>query len=173
MMGGMYAAISGLDANQTMLNVTANDLANVNTVGYKASQRNLLHSLTQVLRGASGSTRNGGTNPVQVGLGVQVAATATKCPRAPSSPPTTRSTSRSRVNGFLRVGTGTPPAEAPFTAELPPNDRLHARGRPDDQHQGLPDHPGRPLRDRPQRGGHRHRRRRDHLRAGHRRQLHL
>ena len=33
MMAGMYAAISGLDANQAMLNDTANNLANVNTVG--------------------------------------------------------------------------------------------------------------------------------------------
>ncbi len=31
MMSGMYAAISGLDANETMLNATANNLANVNT----------------------------------------------------------------------------------------------------------------------------------------------
>ncbi len=50
----MYAAISGLDANQTMLNETANNLANVNTVGYKASSVTFADSLTQVLRGASG-----------------------------------------------------------------------------------------------------------------------
>ncbi len=52
MMAGMYAAISGLDANQTMLNETANDLANVNTVGYKAASVTFADSLTQVLRGA-------------------------------------------------------------------------------------------------------------------------
>ena len=39
MMSGMYAAISGLDAHQQMLNVTANNLANVDTVGYKAQKR--------------------------------------------------------------------------------------------------------------------------------------
>ena len=38
MMRGMYAAISGLEAHQTMLDVTANNLANVNTVGYKAQR---------------------------------------------------------------------------------------------------------------------------------------
>ena len=76
MMAGMYAAISGLDANQAMLNETANDLANVNTVGYKGSSVTFANSLTQVMRGASGPTStNGGTNPVQIGLGVQVDAT--------------------------------------------------------------------------------------------------
>ena len=38
MMRGMYAAISGLEAHQTMLDVTANNLANVDTVGYKAQR---------------------------------------------------------------------------------------------------------------------------------------
>src|SRR5580704_7691877 len=76
MMAGMYAAISGLDANQSMLNDTANDLANVNTVGYKSSSVTFADSLTQVIRGASGPTStNGGSNPVQIGLGVQVSAT--------------------------------------------------------------------------------------------------
>ncbi len=76
MMAGMYAAISGLDANQAMLNETANDLANVNTVAYKAASITFADSLTQVSHGASGPTSsNGGTNPEQIGLGVQVQAT--------------------------------------------------------------------------------------------------
>ena len=57
MMAGMYAAISGLDANQAMLNDTANNLANVNTVGYKASSVTFADSLTQVIRGALGADR--------------------------------------------------------------------------------------------------------------------
>ena len=65
----MYAAISGLDANQSMLNDTANDLANVNTIGYKASSITFADSLTQETRGASGPTAtNGGSNPVQIRL---------------------------------------------------------------------------------------------------------
>ncbi len=38
MMRAMFAAISGLKTHQTMLDVTANNIANVNTVGYKASR---------------------------------------------------------------------------------------------------------------------------------------
>jgi flagellar hook protein FlgE len=73
MMSGMYAAISGLDAHQTMLDVTANNLANVDTVGYKAQSTEFSDELSQLV--ASGSAANGysaGTNPRQVGLGTQV-----------------------------------------------------------------------------------------------------
>ncbi len=73
MMSGMYAAISGLDAHQTMLDVTANNLANVDTVGYKAQSTEFSDELSQLV--ASGSAANGysaGTNPLQVGLGTQI-----------------------------------------------------------------------------------------------------
>lgn len=73
MMRGMYAAISGLKAHQTMLDVTANNLANVDTIGYKGQRTTFVDELSQIIRGASGPTsNNGGTNPVEVGLGVQV-----------------------------------------------------------------------------------------------------
>ena len=47
MMRGMYSAISGLKNHQVMLDVTANDLANVNTVGFKASRVSFRDSLAQ------------------------------------------------------------------------------------------------------------------------------
>jgi flagellar hook protein FlgE len=122
MMGGMYAAISGLDANQTMLNETANNLANVNTVGYKAASVTFADSLTQVLRGASGSTTsNGGTNPVQVGLGVQVASTDSQMSEGSFQSTNNPLDIAIEGEGFLRVGTGTPPAAPPYTAGLPAN----------------------------------------------------
>src|SRR4051812_2143739 len=71
MMRGMFAAISGLKNHQVMLDVTANDIANVNTIGYKSARTTFKDSLTQLQRGASGATgNNGGTNAAQVGLGV-------------------------------------------------------------------------------------------------------
>ena len=73
MMRGMFSAISGLKVNQTMLDVTANDLANVNTVGYKASRTTFQDSLAQMVRGAAGANGStGGSNALQVGLGVQL-----------------------------------------------------------------------------------------------------
>lgn len=110
MMGGMYAAISGLDANQTMLNNTANDLANVNTVGFKSARVSFSDSLTQVLRGASGTTAtNGGTNPLQVGLGVQVAATENEMSEGSFQSTNNPLDVAIQGEGFLRVGAGAPP----------------------------------------------------------------
>ena len=47
MMRGMFAAIAGLRVHQTMLDVTANDIANVNTVGYKSERVTFKDALSQ------------------------------------------------------------------------------------------------------------------------------
>ena len=73
MMRGMYSAISGLKNHQIMLDVTANDLANVNTVGFKASRVSFRDSLAQLQRsGASATTGSAGAKSAQIGLGVQL-----------------------------------------------------------------------------------------------------
>jgi flagellar hook protein FlgE len=74
MMCAMYAAVSGLKNHQTMLDVTANNIANVNTVGYKSSRVSFADSLSQTVIGAT-APGNGqaGRNAAQVGLGVQLA----------------------------------------------------------------------------------------------------
>src|SRR5919197_1193519 len=69
MMRGMFAAISGLKQHQVMLDVTANDIANVNTIGYKSSRVTFQDSLTQLQRGAAApSGSNGGSNAAPGGL---------------------------------------------------------------------------------------------------------
>ena len=119
MMAGMYAAISGLDANQAMLNETANDLANVNTVGYKGASVTFANELTQVMRGASGPTStNGGSNPVQIGLGVQVDATINEMSEGSFQSTNNPLDIAIEGEGFLRVGEGTPGAE-PYTSGIP------------------------------------------------------
>ena len=73
MMRGMFAAISGLKTHQVMLDVVANDIANVNTIGYKSARVTFKDSLTQLQRGASGAGGGtGGANAAQVGLGTQL-----------------------------------------------------------------------------------------------------
>ena len=73
MMRSMYAAISGLKVHQTMLDVTSNDIANVNTLGYKSERTTFKDSLSQLQRGASApNAAQGGSNAIQVGLGVQL-----------------------------------------------------------------------------------------------------
>lgn len=75
MLRSMFSAISGLRSHQTMLDVTGNNIANVNTSGYKSTRTTFQEALTQVARGATAPNppAAGGTNPYQVGLGTQVA----------------------------------------------------------------------------------------------------
>ena len=120
MIAGMYAAISGLDANQAMLNDTAGNLANVNTVGYKSSSMTFADSLTQVSRAAAGPTStNGGSNPVQVGLGVQIESTRNEMTEGSFQTTNNPLDVAIEGNGFLRVGSGTPPAKEPYTSNIP------------------------------------------------------
>ncbi|WP_024286289.1 flagellar hook protein FlgE [Cellulomonas sp. KRMCY2] len=78
MLRSLFSGISGLRAHQTMLDVTGNNIANVNTTGYKASQTQFQDTLSQVLTNAGGAQDGvGGTNPAQVGLGVRVAGITT------------------------------------------------------------------------------------------------
>jgi flagellar hook protein FlgE len=73
MLRSLFSGISGLRAHQTMMDVTGNNIANVNTAGYKTSQTVFQDTLSQMIIGAGApSATGGGTNPAQVGLGVRV-----------------------------------------------------------------------------------------------------
>ncbi|HEV7624796.1 MAG TPA: flagellar hook protein FlgE [Amnibacterium sp.] len=75
MLRSLYAGISGLRAEQTMLDVTSNNIANVNTTGFKSSSVQFEDTLSQTLSAAGlPQATKAGTNPSQVGLGVRVAA---------------------------------------------------------------------------------------------------
>jgi flagellar hook protein FlgE len=74
----LYSGISGLRAEQTMLDVTSNNIANVNTVGFKSSSVQFEDALSQTVSAAGLATSaKAGTNPNQVGLGVRVAGVRT------------------------------------------------------------------------------------------------
>jgi flagellar hook protein FlgE len=78
MLRSLDSGISGLQAHQTMLDVTANNIANVNTTGFKSSSTQFEDTLSQMMHTAGGSNAEvGSTNPAQVGLGVKVAGIAT------------------------------------------------------------------------------------------------
>ena len=72
MLRSLYSAITGLRNHQTRMDVIGNNIANVNTAGFKSSQTQFQDTLSQTLRAAGG-----GVNPAQVGLGVQVAGIST------------------------------------------------------------------------------------------------
>ena len=72
MIRSLFTAIGGLKNHQVMMDVTANNIANVNTVGYKTERASFASMLSQNVRGASAPQTGGlgGLNPTQVGLGV-------------------------------------------------------------------------------------------------------
>ncbi len=74
MLRSLFSGISGLRAHQQMMDVTGNNIANVNTTGYKSSQTVFQDTLSQMVN-AAGAPQNGsgGTNPAQAGLGVRLA----------------------------------------------------------------------------------------------------
>src|SRR5690625_91748 len=73
MLRSMYAGISGMRGFQTKLDVVGNNIANVNTVGFKKGRVTFQDMMSQTTRGAQAPTANrGGTNPAQVGLGSQL-----------------------------------------------------------------------------------------------------
>ena len=79
MLRSMFAGVSGLRAHQTMMDVVGNNIANVNTTGYKASRVTFGDTLSQLQRGGTaggptGAVGPGGINAQQVGLGVRVGA---------------------------------------------------------------------------------------------------
>jgi flagellar hook protein FlgE len=96
----MFSAISGLRAHQTKMDVTGNNIANVNTVGFKSQQTVFQDTLSQIIRaGGAPAADRGGTNPAQVGLGTKVAAITTNWTQG-----ATQSTGRS--TDFMIEGDG-------------------------------------------------------------------
>jgi flagellar hook protein FlgE len=80
MMRSMFSGVSGLRAHQTRMDVIGNNIANVNTIGYKSGRVTFQEIFSQTLRGAGApdsTTGRGGTNPMQVGLGLGVGAVDT------------------------------------------------------------------------------------------------
>ena len=73
MMRSLFSGVSGLKNHQTRMDVIGNNIANVNTTGYKSSRVTFTDTLQQTLSGASAPMDNvGGTNPKQIGLGSAV-----------------------------------------------------------------------------------------------------
>ena len=77
MMRSLFSGVSGLMVHQTRMDVIGNNLANVNTVGFKASRMTFKDAISQRLAGATSDNPElgrAGRNPFQVGLGVHIGA---------------------------------------------------------------------------------------------------
>lgn len=71
MMRSMYSGVSGLRTHQIKMDIIGNNIANVNTIGFKRSAVSFKEIFAQTLSGAGAPQGGrGGTNPQQIGLGV-------------------------------------------------------------------------------------------------------
>jgi flagellar hook protein FlgE len=114
----MFAAISGLKQHQVMLDVTANDIANVNTIGYKSARVTFSDSLNQLQRGAAGANAaTGGSNAAQVGLGVGLGSIDNLMTGGATQTTGNPLDIAIQGEGFFQLGEGTPAgANSPITA---------------------------------------------------------
>ncbi|MEN6413186.1 MAG: flagellar hook-basal body complex protein [Veillonellales bacterium] len=107
MMRSLFSAVSGLKNHQTRMDVIGNNIANVNTIGFKGSRVTFQDTLSQTLQGASGgSATTGGSNPMQIGLGMGVASVDTVF--TPGSPQPTGNPTDLCLNGqgFFAIQNG-------------------------------------------------------------------
>ena len=73
-MRSLFSGVSGLKVHQTRMDNIGNNIANINTVGFKSTRTTFSDILSQTQSGAAAPSSNvGGTNPKQVGLGVAIA----------------------------------------------------------------------------------------------------
>ncbi|QGQ46851.1 flagellar hook-basal body complex protein [Metabacillus sediminilitoris] len=106
MLRSLYSGISGMKNFQTKLDVIGNNIANVNTYGFKKSRVTFSDLVSQQIAGAAGATQtSAGTNPQQIGLGAQISSIDTI-----HSAGATQTTSRTldlalSGDGFFPVGT--------------------------------------------------------------------
>ncbi len=103
----MYTGVTGLLAHQRRMDVVANNIANVNTTGYRSARVQFQDLFSQTLQGGSGPVGDfGGTNPLQVGLGVAIGSIDTDFGQGPLFSTGVASDLAIQGSGFFVLGMG-------------------------------------------------------------------
>lgn len=105
MTGAMYAAISGLKSHMTKLNVIGNNIANVNTYGYKSARTTFRETIyTTLTAGSEGTDVVGGVNPNQIGYGCNIGTIDLDMSNGPAVPTGINLDCMIEGDGFFLVG---------------------------------------------------------------------
>ena len=117
MMRSLYSGVAGLKTHQTKMDVIGNNIANVNTTGFKSSSVLFSDVLYQTSANATGATATtGGTNASQIGLGAKTSSIQTSITQNGSAQTTNNTydmmlsgsaffvVSRGGTNYFTKVG---------------------------------------------------------------------
>ncbi|MHB0912662.1 MAG: flagellar hook protein FlgE [Armatimonadota bacterium] len=108
MIQAMYNGVSGLRAHKTQMDVISNNIANINTIGFKSSRVNFREMFNQTIKGATAPKAGGvgGVNPAQIGLGTSIGSIDISQIQG-SLQPTGKSTDVAiEGNGYLILGDG-------------------------------------------------------------------
>ena len=71
MMRALFSGVSGLSNNQLKMDIIGNNIANINTIGFKTSRINFAEEFSQVIQSSSESKSGGTQNALFIGLGVR------------------------------------------------------------------------------------------------------
>ena len=105
MIKSMFSGVSGLRAHQAKMDVIGNNIANVNTFGYKAGRATFKESIYQTMSGSSDGTDTfGGKNPSQVGYGSQIGSVDLMFSSGSYAPTDSPTDCMIDGNGFFMVG---------------------------------------------------------------------
>lgn len=112
MLRSLYSGISGMKVNQTKLDVIGNNIANVGTTAFKDSTVTFEDMLSQnVSQALAAGSNQGGINPKQVGLGVQLAGINTIVSQGMMQPTSRNLDAAVDGDGYFIVGSGPLPAD--------------------------------------------------------------
>lgn len=110
MLPSMYSGISGLKANQKKLDVVGNNIANSSTTAFKSQRVRFEDMISQNMAQATMASANtGGTNPRQIGLGVQIAGIDTTTATGSMQSTSRLLDSAIDGSGYFIVGSGAVP----------------------------------------------------------------
>ncbi|MBI6875777.1 flagellar hook-basal body complex protein [Clostridium aciditolerans] len=116
MLPSMYSGISGLKANQKKLDVVGNNIANSSTTAFKSQRIRFQDMISQNMAQATQATSTtGGTNPKQVGLGVQIAGIDTVTSTGNMQPTSRNLDFAIDGQGYFVVGSGPVPTDSAAT----------------------------------------------------------
>ena len=107
MLQALLAGVSSIKAQQTRMNVIGNNLANINTTAYKDTSVSFENLVNQTLSsGSAPSASLGGTDPIQVGLGVTVGSTTVDTSQGSFDATNVPSDLAIQGNGYFAVSNG-------------------------------------------------------------------
>lgn len=119
MLRSLYAGIAGMSVNQTKLDVIGNNIANVGTTAFKGSTVTFEDMLSQnVSQALAPGLNQGGTNPKQVGLGVQVEGINTNATQGMMQPTSRNLDAAIDGEGYFVVANGPLNGNVPLTGQV-------------------------------------------------------